>query len=288
MNTVDQSPSWRCPVCGEALRLNERSFSCENRHSFDKAKEGYVNLLLANKKNSSDPGDNKAMLASRRAFLERDFYKPLSMRLGELIQQYCIEGDEGHQHALSVLDAGCGEGYYLAQLAQQLRADTHFFGTDISRAAMRMAAKRYGKAYPAMQFAVASSYDLPLPDAAVDVVVRVFAPASDAEILRVLKPGGICLWAHPGAQHLFALRQLIYDHPQPHEMPNTQVAGFEHCEDVQVTYPLHLPDAEAVGALLEMTPYYWSASADKQAYCQALQSLDVSTDFCVTVLRKPL
>lgn len=261
-----------------------RSFACSHRHSFDTAKEGYVNLLLANKKHSADPGDNKAMLLSRRAFLERGFYQPLADALVRTIREYCPEVSQG----FTLLDAGCGEGYYLGQLLEHWDHSLGYraYGTDISRAAMRMAAKKYAKQAPNIRFAVASSYDLPLADASVDVVVRVFAPASEEEILRVLKPGGICLWAHPGARHLFALRQLIYDDPQLHDVASTHTGGFEHCADVQVTYPLHLPDAEAVGALLEMTPYYWSASADKQAHCQALQSLEVSTDFCVTVLRK--
>lgn len=288
--SMSSSVSWRCPVCREPLRAVERNFVCDNRHSFDQAKEGYVNLLLANKKNSADPGDNKAMLMSRRAFLERGFYAPLADSLAAKIQEYFPRDEQRPTPIapLTVLDAGCGEGYYLAQLVQQLGTDTAFFGTDISRAAMRMAAKKYKKQYPNVQFAVASSYDLPLPNASVDVVVRVFAPASDDELLRVLKPGGICLWAHPGAQHLFALRQLIYDDPQPHDVAKTHIEGFTHREDMQVAYPLHLPDAESVAALLEMTPYYWSASAEKQAHCQGLEALDVGTDFCVTVLQKVL
>ncbi|QQZ29764.1 methyltransferase domain-containing protein [Thiothrix subterranea] len=270
---------WRCPLCNESLTLVERTWVCANRHSFDRAKEGYVNLLLVNRKHSADPGDNKAMLGSRRYFLQQGFYAPLAMALVAAIREHFPDTEQ----ALTVLDAGCGEGYYLNQLVQMLGANVQGYGTDISRAAMRLAAKQY----PALAFAVASSFELPLADASVDVLVRVFAPASEAEIVRVLKPGGLYLWAYPAAQHLFELRQLIYDAPQPHtveELP--PLDNMQECPSLSVNYPVTLPDQASIAALLHMTPYYWSASAEKQAHCQRLQSLDLTVDFCVTVMRK--
>jgi 23S rRNA (guanine745-N1)-methyltransferase len=270
---------WRCPLCREPLSLTGRTFACTNRHSFDQAQEGYVNLLLVNRKHSADPGDNKEMLESRRHFLHQGFYAPLAEGIGDVVRQYFPDPTL----PLTVLDAGCGEGYYLNKLAQHLGENAQCFGTDISRAAMRLAAK----AYPAMQFAVASSFELPLPDASVDVLVRVFAPASEAEIARVLKPGGLYLWAYPAARHLFELRELIYDDPKPHSVEELPpIAGMVECPPLQVNYRVTLPDQATVAALLNMTPYYWSASAEKQAHCQRLQSLDLTVDFAVSVWKK--
>jgi 23S rRNA (guanine745-N1)-methyltransferase len=273
---------WRCPLCQTPLSLAGRSFSCENRHSFDQAKEGYVNLLPVNRKHSANPGDNREMLESRRHFLQQGFYAPLAEGLEHAIRQYFPDPAQ----PLTVLDAGCGEGYYLGKLAQHLGENVQCIGTDISRAAIRMAAKQY----PAMQFAVASSFELPLPDASVDVLVRVFAPAADAEIARVLKPGGVYLWAYPGAQHLFELRSLIYDVPKPHSVEANlpPIEGLVMCPALTFRYPVTLPDQTAVAALLNMTPYYWSASEEKQAHCQGLQSLDLTVDFCVSVMQKKL
>ncbi|MEZ5536848.1 MAG: methyltransferase domain-containing protein [Thiolinea sp.] len=270
---------WRCPVCREPLTSDEYSFRCSNRHSFDVAKEGYINLLLANKKNSAEPGDNKAMLQGRRAFLERDFYQPLADKLAELISKTFPDNT-----ALNILDAGCGEGYYMGRVSTQLAGSHHFIGTDISRDAMRMAAKRY----PSMQFAVASSYDLPLADNSVDVLLRVFAPVPEAEVVRVLKPGGLYLWAHPGEQHLFALRELIYDQPQLHTVADDQPSDVRLVQQPteNVSYPLVLPDSEAVKGLLAMTPYYWTASKEKQQACEVLPELSLEADFRVSVLRK--
>lgn len=270
---------WRCPLCQQPLHAVARSFTCSNRHSFDQAKEGYVNLLRVNRKHSADPGDNKAMLESRRHFLQQGFYAPLATGLAQVIRPYFPDTTQ----ALTLLDAGCGEGYYLHQLAQMLGDHVQYLGTDISRSAMRLAAKQY----PAMQFAVASSFELPLADAAVDVLVRVFAPASEAEIVRVLKPGGVYLWAYPAAQHLFELRELIYDDPKPHSVEDLPpMVGMLECEPLRVNYAVTLPDQASVAALLHMTPYYWSASAEKQAHCQSLQSLDLTVDFEVRVMKK--
>jgi 23S rRNA (guanine745-N1)-methyltransferase len=270
---------WQCPQCREPLAAVGRSWVCANRHSFDQAKEGYVNLLLVNRKHSADPGDNKTMLASRRHFLQQGFYAPLAEGLAEMVRQYFPDPAQ----ALTLLDAGCGEGYYLGKLAQRLGDKVQCCGTDISRAAMRMAAKQY----PTMQFAVASSFELPQADASVDVLVRVFAPAADSEIVRVLKPGGLYLWAYPGARHLFELRQLIYDEPKPHEVEILPpMEGMVECQPLNVQYRVTLPDQASIAALLAMTPYYWSASADKQAHCQRLHSLDLTVDFAVSVMKK--
>ncbi|MGB0847820.1 MAG: putative RNA methyltransferase [Thiolinea sp.] len=270
---------WRCPVCSKPLILFDRSFSCANRHTFDKAKEGYVNLLLAHKKKSADPGDSKAMLLSRRAFLERDFYAPLVNVLAERIQAAFPDSGKEKSTPLQILDAGCGEGYYAGKLQAILAEQAKLIGVDISRGAMQLSARRY----PEMQTAVASAYDIPLSDNSVDVVIRIFAPASDDEIARVLKPGGLYLWVYPGPQHLFALRELIYDTPQPHgeHMAVTAGLGLLVDEIAEVTYPMHLPDAAAVAGLLEMTPYYWSASEEKQRYCRELSELSLEADFRV-------
>ena len=264
---------WCCPVCSKSLIPYGRSFSCANRHTFDTAKEGYVNLLLAHKKKSTDPGDSKAMLLSRRTFLERGFYGPLVQALAEKIRTVFPQPDK----SLSILDAGCGEGYYAGKLMELLGEHAQLVGMDISKAAMQLSAKRY----PAMRTAVASSYAIPLPDDSVDVVIRVFAPASDDEIARVLKPGGLYLWVYPGAKHLFALRELIYDAPQPHgdHMAVTAGLGLQVNEIAEVAYPMYLPDTQAVTGLLEMTPYYWSASAEKQQRCRELSELHLEADF---------
>ena len=134
---------WRCPVCHLPLVLHQSTYSCSNQHSYDRAKEGYVNLLLAHRKKSADPGDTKAMLMSRRLFLEQGHYQPLALALAQHIQTANLTPQS------VLLDIGCGEGYYLQQIATQ-NPELTIWGIDIARDAARMAAKRL----PMMQFAV--------------------------------------------------------------------------------------------------------------------------------------
>ena len=106
-----ESFSFICPVCGQPLGREENTFRCKTGHSFDRARSGYVNLLLSGGKHAKIPGDNKQMVLSRRAFLEKGFYRPMADAL-------CRETAEELNGLSSpaVLDAGCGEGYYPALL----------------------------------------------------------------------------------------------------------------------------------------------------------------------------
>ena len=196
-----------CPVCGAPLIESERAYICPERHSFDIAREGYVNLLLARGKPPKFPGDSKSMLLARRAFLERGHYQPLSDAINTAVTSY-IGDHQGEDYFIA--DIGAGEGWYVGQLAAHLaaneKANVRCYGLDISKDAMRMAAKRYGN----ITFAVADVWDrLPFADASVHVLLNVFAPRNIAEFARVLAPGGHAIIAIPGEAHLAELRGEI-------------------------------------------------------------------------------
>lgn len=157
-----------CPLCGGALTEARTGLRCPGGHCFDRAKEGYVNLLPVNRKHSKSPGDDKGMVAARRAFLEKGWYAPLREALCELAQE--AAGD-----APVVLDAGCGEGYYTAGIRDALLAAGKtpiVAGIDISKFSLQKAAKKY----PGIEFAVASAYRLPVAAESVDLLLNVFSP----------------------------------------------------------------------------------------------------------------
>ena len=189
-----------CPVCGNLLQKEEKAYICPKGHNYDLAREGYVYLLPPNKKHSKDPGDNKQMVAARRAFLETGLYQPFSDELDRLALE-CL----GKNGSPVVLDAGCGEGYYTGRLAQALGERARVFGFDISKCAVRAAAKRYRE----IAFAVGSSFGIPFADAAADLVVNVFAPIVPEELARVVKPGGHLILAVPGERHLYGLKEIL-------------------------------------------------------------------------------
>jgi len=263
---------WACPVCSQALEKTERTWRCGEGHSYDCAKEGYVNLLLANQKRSADPGDTREMMLNRRAFLEAGYYQDLASALSQVLQDLKIE---------NLLDCGCGEGYYLQQFLQSEPA-VSIWGLDISRDAVRMGSKSL-KANA--NFAVASSFQLPVLSSSVDLVLRVFAPGSIDELKRVLKPQGAFVLIVPGPRHLFSLKQALYDTPTLHDLPEVP-EGFECESERRISFELKLPDNEAVNQLLAMTPFVWKGSREAKERLENAAQFTSEADFYIRVYRQ--
>ena len=239
-----------CPICGKPLTMEKPAWYCENRHSFDVARQGYVNLLPVTQKHSLHPGDTAAMVAARRDFLNAGYYAPIAEKLRELVAAYAPRAE-------SVLDAGCGEGYYLSQLDAKER-----WGVDISKDAVRYAAAREKNA----QFLAATAAHLPFPDAAFDCVLSMFALTAAAEFARVLKGGGVFVQVLAGETHLSALKSIIYPtllEKEKHLHP--QLEGFELLHEETLSFAFTLESREAVQNLLCMTPHVWRISKEGAA-----------------------
>ena len=262
--------AWLCPVCAAPLCRDARSLRCANNHGFDLAKDGYANLLLAHRKRSKNPGDAKEMLAARRDFLGAGLYEPLAAAIVDVLSPHISSRS-------TVLDCGCGDGYYAAYLHRALEPTIR--GIDIARDGVRIAARRF-KGVGSAQFAVASSFDLPLPDGGLDGVLQVFAPVSDTELLRVLKPAGVYCAVSPGPQHLGALKQLLYRAVRDHKAPG-HPQGFSLLHERRVTFEMQLERTVDIANLLAMTPLNWKGSREGKCEVRALQSLAVEADFVV-------
>lgn len=287
---------WKCPTCDAELVLERSVLKCQHNHTFDVAKEGYVNLLLAHQKRSKEPGDNKAMINARRAFLEQGYYQPLADALSKLIATHALStatsttSTTEASATLALFDAGCGEGYYLQQVKLGLQA--HFqrnlvalqvqaAGCDIAKIAIQKAAKQYRD----NQFSVASTFQLPLSDASQDALIQVFAPASTDDVARVLQPGGLWLQVNPASAHLQELKAMVYDSAQQHEIKAVSSAHFDIVHDDTLRFTIHFANNADKMNLLMMTPFYWSAS--DEAKQQINQSLSQTTcHFHIQVLRK--
>lgn len=264
-----------CPLCALPLTLTQRTWGCPQAHKFDIAKEGYVNLLPVQKKNSKDPGDNQQMMFARREFLNAGYYQILSDRVNQLALQYASSAQQ-------ILDIGCGEGYYSHRLYNALVAH-HFCylqGVDISKSAIKYAAKRY----PNLSFCVASAYEMPIPSNSIDLAIRIYAPSKVEELQRIMAPSGILITVSPGPLHHFALKQQIYDQPRLHPESEARVDGFECLHQERLSAQLDLNDSKDIGNFLEMTPYAWKFTAEqKQAFTQ--RGLSCELDFQIEVHR---
>ena len=276
-----------CPLDGEPLALTGSVWRCAAGHSFDIAKQGYVNLLPVQHKRSHDPGDSKAMVAARQRFLGAGYYQPIADAVSDAVFSHA-----GSQHPtnepLSCLDAGCGEGYYLRQLAnyagQLANAAPHslplsLIGLDISKWAVLAAAKQDDKQAPIGNWVVGSNAHLPVQPATLDSVLCMFGFPVYSEFARVLKTGGMLLQVEAGAGHLRELREIIYPTLKAERSSERQAPeGFTHQRTEAFNYPLALNGAEQIADLLAMTPHLYRASAEGRARAAALDELTVTVD----------
>ncbi len=236
-------PVLACPHCMGALHLGDTGAHCDTGHSFDRAREGYLNLLVAGRLATSGvAGDTTDALNARRTFLSANWYSPIADALSNALGN--VDGP--------VLDVGCGEGYYLSHVMSPMK-----YGIDISKKAVQMASKFL----PSAQFAVASAFRLPVLPQSCAAVFTVFAPHSFDEYNRVLQPGGKWVTITPGPDHLMQMRPE-YDSDtkadERFERRNEPPAEATSAERVQFTLDLSNDAAEA---LFSMTPLRWQTAA---------------------------
>lgn len=266
-----------CPKCKAPLSITENGAAkCHLGHSYDRAKEGYYNLLLSQV--GGVHGDNREMVAARRAFLDTGAYLPLAERVAELACLYTPSGGV-------LLDCGCGEGYYthtISETAKNVNKTLHIHGFDISKEAVRLAAKRD----KSLTLAVASSYDVPLADGTVDTAVNVFSPLAIEETRRVLRCGGVFIMAIPAERHLFGLKSVLYDTPYLNEPEEDELQGFELISREQIAYPLTLDSQEKIHSLFMMTPYAYRSPREGRERLAALDTLTTEIEFYLYTYKK--
>jgi len=263
-----------CPICGGPLSPSPGRYACPGGHSFDLAREGYVNLLPANRRHSKAPGDDREMAAARTRFLDGGWYSPLREALCALIRPLS---------PAALLDAGCGEGWYTAALAQTVaEGGGRAAGIDLSKPSVKKAARRC----PQGEFAVASVYRLPLAGGAVDVLTDCFSPLAVEEFYRVLKPGGKFLYVVPGPRHLWELKEVLYPSPYENEEKREEYPGFRYVDVLPVECAFTLPTPQAIADLFRMTPYYWKTPREGGERLSALTQLKLTGQFRIHVLEK--
>ena len=265
-----------CPICGKPLSLNNRSLACAKRHSFDLAKQGYVNLLPVQNKKSLHPGDTKEMLTARRSFLNSGIYLPIcnsvTAKTAELLKD-----TENPQ----IVDIGCGEGYYTTAIKGSAN-NASCMGIDISKDAVRMACSRDKD----IVWAVATAGCLPVEDNSTDLITAMFSLISKDEYTRILKKGGYILEVIAGNNHLIELKHIIYDEVYKQDKKPAYISDdFKEISREEQEFTFTLDNAQLKN-LLMMTPHLWRIKKENREKLEQTQSLTLTAHYWVRVLKK--
>lgn len=264
-----------CPKCSQTLRKTISSYVCENNHCYDISSKGYVNLLLGNKQ--SGHGDNKEMLLARRSFLNLGHYFPIIKKLREIIYK-------NTKFKFTMLDAGCGEGYYIEKLVAAFFEIGRYptsYAIDVSKDAVALAAKSL-----CGEYAVASINSLPFAPESFDVVLSLFAPLNEAEFHRVLKPGGILITVSPSKNHLYGLKEAVYDTPYKNPPPTFNNKLLKKIDEETVEAKMELNNGADISNLFKMTPYYHKSSPSDIEKALSLTHLETQIGFNFITYKK--
>ena len=264
-----------CPVCKSALYKDEKSYFCrgEKRHCFDISSSGHVNLCPGR----ATGGDDKKAVRSRTEFLSLRYYQPIADKICEILKDLNEES--------VIVDAGCGEGYYTNRIAQKTGAET--YGFDLSKEAIISAsksAKRQGISNTV--FGVGGIYELPIANGSADAITNIFAPCAEVEFTRALKDNGLLVVVIAGKNHLYGLKNAIYDTVHTNEARADMPQNMALVEKHNVAYKIQLDSVEAIRNLFSMTPYSYRTSEKDMQKLLALTSLETEVEVDIFVYRK--
>ncbi len=263
----------KCPICSASLEKTEDGKSCRccgsRAHCFDFSRSGYLHLGGSR----AGDGDGKDAVRARKAFLEAGYYQHLSDTVNQLLNE---------PGASTVLDAGCGEGYYTNRMAE----NRDVLGVDLSKDGIDLAAKTAKANGTTAGFAVASLFEMPVKDACIDVVTNLFAPCAEDEFARVLKPNGMLLLVGAGERHLIGLKDVLYDHPYLNPGRNDLPKHMTPIKTMRLHENIRVEGNSLINALFSMTPYYWRTSERDRAKLSECEVLETEIDFDIYLFRK--
>ncbi|MFE9064517.1 putative RNA methyltransferase [Streptomyces violaceusniger] len=272
----------RCPhCCDDAMTMADGALRCSQGHSFDVAKQGYVNLLRGAAKFSADTAE---MVAARADFLAAGHFAPIAGALAALARETApapTGGDPG-----CVVDIGGGTGYHLARVMSEFPGSEGVL-LDISK----FAARRAARAHPRISAVVADAWDgLPFADGAASVILNVFAPRNPAELRRMLRPEGVLLVVTPRPDHLRelveALGLLRVDEQKDERLADRFSAHFTEVARERSRSTMTL-DHQAVPRLVGMGPNAWHQHGERLRERVALlpEPCDVTLSVTLTAYR---
>lgn len=252
-----------CPKCNQPLIKVEKTCKCSNKHSYDFAKEGYINLLL---NESGVHGDDAKMVKARTSFLSTDSYLFLRNYLCDLVLK---------ENSQVLLDLGCGEGYYTSAFHAKEK-----YGFDLSKSALKYAAKHD----KSTQYVVSSIFHVPMNDEVADTIVTCFAPIASNEIERLLKENGCFIVVTPDENHLIELKELLYQEAYKNEVKELELS-LKKEKEVHISQEFKV-DTEHLIHLFQMTPYAYKTDIYALDKLKEIQEMKITASFVIRLYRK--
>lgn len=267
---------FQCPVCKSSMEVVDfKSLVCRKNHSFDFAKQGYVNMLT---RSVQSQYDKELFLARNQIIMESNLYSPLHEKLSEVIWKHSKE-------SLMVLDAGCGEGSHLKRIFDTYENEALTgIGLDISKEGVRMAASKYGE----MIWLVGDLANSPIADHSIDVMLNILSPANYMEFKRILIPNGLIIKVVPRTYYLHELRQAHYDKEEATNYRNDQTVTlfqqhFQLMDKIHLYYTKELTKTE-LSNLVQMSPLAWNSSkTERDLFINQDASKKITVDFDILV-----
>lgn len=248
---------FRCPLCKNPMKVVDlKSLICPNNHTFDFAKQGYVNMMTHS---TNSHYDKKLFEARQKIIMESNLYALLHKKISKVLNEHTHVSNE----QIKILDAGCGEGSHLQRISDECENEKMAgVGLDISKEGIRMAAKNYRKSI----WLVGDLANSPLADKSCQVILNILSPANYKDFKRVLVPGGLIVKVIPRPNYLKELREALYDDKDKKSYKNDgTVPLFEqhfHLVDVlNLSYTKELTQTELTN-LVQMSPLAWNSKKD--------------------------
>lgn len=267
---------YKCPVCNNSLHLEGKTYKCGKNHSYDIAKKGYVNLLLANQGNHFlEEGDKKESVESRTRFLNSGAYSFLRDELIAIIKNV---------NPKTFCDLACGEGYYTTGIHKEINAET--YGVDISKAAINVASTRKNvEALKNIYFSIGNLDYLPFMDNSFECMLNCFAPINEKEFARIAKKGAVYIRVLPGKNHLFEMKEILYENVRLNEPKEEVLEGFELMEKRTISKKVDLTNQQ-LRDLFEMTPYAFKTGKESIERLFSCRNILMTTEFDVLLYNR--
>lgn len=262
----------KCPVCNKPLVKKNRSFVCDNFHTFDIAKQGYVNLLQSQSGKVKTHGDSQEMLQARKNILYKGYYKDISKKISTVISK--LKND-------TVIDIGSGIGYY-CDILKQDNPNINLHGIDISKDGIKEASKNNKE----IQYTVGTNNKLPYISDKADIILSVFSPINIDECLRVLKPGGTLITVSPNTNHLMELKELVYKEiiEKDYQVNELIHQSLEKVSKIDVINNITIKDNDLYD-LFMMTPHFFKTSRESKEHIKDIKNFDVTIDVVISIYK---